>query len=234
MLGQVGGVGKGLGAVRALVGLGLCVRLGVDLHLRLGEEGQRADLTPVGKRHAHTWEDALPTPAAPPTYLHGRPPSGVGRACGEAWESRPTWEWQGGQAYILGWGSRAVPPMEGKSWDLGKGASLEMPCSHKFSNQQSAGGSHAPDLQLGTRTFWRGSHSLGIWGLVRTSLSRGRNGQTTSARVPGTRTEFARSSAPLEPQPEPQLWVHPSPSSPRDSYLYVLPSLAVSPEARMG
>lgn len=47
MLGQVGGVGKGLGAVRALVRLGLCVRLGVDLHLRLGEEGQGADLTPV-------------------------------------------------------------------------------------------------------------------------------------------------------------------------------------------
>ena len=50
MLGQVGGVGKGLGAVRALVGLGLCVRLGVDLHLGLGEEGQRAYLTPAGKR----------------------------------------------------------------------------------------------------------------------------------------------------------------------------------------
>ena len=49
VLGQVGGVGKGLGAVRALVGLGLCVRLGVDLHLGLGEKGQRADLTPVGR-----------------------------------------------------------------------------------------------------------------------------------------------------------------------------------------
>lgn len=53
MLGQVGGVGKGLGAVRALVGLGLCVRLGVDLHLGLGEKGQRAYLTPVGKRQVH-------------------------------------------------------------------------------------------------------------------------------------------------------------------------------------
>lgn len=49
VLGQVGGVGEGLGAVRALVGLGLCVRLGVDLHLGLGEKGQRADLTPVGR-----------------------------------------------------------------------------------------------------------------------------------------------------------------------------------------
>lgn len=48
VLGQVGGVGKGLRAVRALVGLGLCVRLGVDLHLRLGEKGQWAYLTPVG------------------------------------------------------------------------------------------------------------------------------------------------------------------------------------------
>ena len=53
MLGQVGGVGKGLGAVRALVGLGLCVRLRVDLHLGLGEKGQRAYLTPVGKRQGH-------------------------------------------------------------------------------------------------------------------------------------------------------------------------------------
>lgn len=46
VLRQVRGVGKGLGAMRALVRLGLSVRLGVDLHLRLGEEGQRADFTP--------------------------------------------------------------------------------------------------------------------------------------------------------------------------------------------
>ena len=62
VLGQVGGVGKGFGAVRALVGLGLCVRLGVDLHLRLGEKGQRAYLTPVGKRQVHTGKIPAPTP----------------------------------------------------------------------------------------------------------------------------------------------------------------------------
>lgn len=44
---QVGGIGKGLGTVWALVGLGLCVGLGVDLHLRLGEEGEWANLAPV-------------------------------------------------------------------------------------------------------------------------------------------------------------------------------------------
>uniref|UniRef100_A0A2D4H196 Uncharacterized protein n=1 Tax=Micrurus lemniscatus lemniscatus TaxID=129467 RepID=A0A2D4H196_MICLE len=47
VLRQVGGVGKGLGAMGALMRLGLGVRLGVDLHLRLGEEGKRADFTPV-------------------------------------------------------------------------------------------------------------------------------------------------------------------------------------------
>lgn len=58
VLGQVGGVGKGLGAVWALVGLGLGVRLGVDLHLRLGEKGERAYLTPVGKREEpHPYQD---------------------------------------------------------------------------------------------------------------------------------------------------------------------------------
>ena len=46
VLGQVRGIGEGLGAVGTLVGLGLCVGLGVDLHLRLGEEGERAHLTP--------------------------------------------------------------------------------------------------------------------------------------------------------------------------------------------
>lgn len=46
VLRQVRGVGKGLGAMRALVWLGLGVRLRVDLHLRLGEEGKRADFTP--------------------------------------------------------------------------------------------------------------------------------------------------------------------------------------------
>lgn len=47
---QVGGIGKGLGTVWALVGLGLCVGLGVDLHLRLGEEGEWANLAPGEKR----------------------------------------------------------------------------------------------------------------------------------------------------------------------------------------
>lgn len=70
VLGQVGGVGKGLGAVRALVGLGLCVRLGVDLHLRLGEKGERAYLTPAGKRQLHAWEDSPPTSV----HLQGDPP----------------------------------------------------------------------------------------------------------------------------------------------------------------
>lgn len=60
VLGQVGGVGKGLGAVWALVGLGLGVRLGVDLHLRLGEKGERAYLTPAGKRQLHAWEGPHP------------------------------------------------------------------------------------------------------------------------------------------------------------------------------
>lgn len=42
VLGQVGGVGECLGAVGTLVGFGLRVRLWVNLHLRLGEEGERA------------------------------------------------------------------------------------------------------------------------------------------------------------------------------------------------
>lgn len=49
VLRQVRGVGEGLGAVRALVSLGLCVRLGVDLHVGLGEEGQRTDFTPAAE-----------------------------------------------------------------------------------------------------------------------------------------------------------------------------------------
>lgn len=47
VLRQVRGVGEGLGAVRALVSLGLCVRLGVNLHVGLGEEGQRTNFTPA-------------------------------------------------------------------------------------------------------------------------------------------------------------------------------------------
>lgn len=56
VLGQVGCVGEGLGAVRTLVGLGLRVRFGVNLHVGLGEEGQRADFTPATKTTA-TLED---------------------------------------------------------------------------------------------------------------------------------------------------------------------------------
>lgn len=49
VLGQVGRVGEGLGAVRTLVSLGLCVRFGVDLHVRLGEERQRTNFTPASR-----------------------------------------------------------------------------------------------------------------------------------------------------------------------------------------
>lgn len=42
VLGQVGGVGERLGAVGTLVWFRLCVGLGVDLHLGLGQEGERA------------------------------------------------------------------------------------------------------------------------------------------------------------------------------------------------
>lgn len=49
VLRQVRGVGEGLGAVGALVSLGLCVRLGVDLHVGLGEEGQRTDFAPAAE-----------------------------------------------------------------------------------------------------------------------------------------------------------------------------------------
>lgn len=59
--GQGGDVGKGLGAVWALVGLGLGVRLGVDLHLRLGEKGERADLTPIRQEAASRLGRSPPT-----------------------------------------------------------------------------------------------------------------------------------------------------------------------------
>lgn len=42
VLGQVGGVGERLGAVGTLVWFRFCVGLGVDLHLGLGQEGERA------------------------------------------------------------------------------------------------------------------------------------------------------------------------------------------------
>lgn len=41
VLGQVGGVSECLGAVGTLMGFGLGVRLGVNLHLGLGHEGER-------------------------------------------------------------------------------------------------------------------------------------------------------------------------------------------------
>lgn len=59
VLRQVGGVGEGLGAVRALVSLGLCVRLGVNLHVGLGEEGQRTDFTPAAETHRQEREEEL-------------------------------------------------------------------------------------------------------------------------------------------------------------------------------
>ena len=46
MLGQVRAVGEALGAVRTLVWLCLRMGLGVDLHLRLGVEGQRTHPAP--------------------------------------------------------------------------------------------------------------------------------------------------------------------------------------------
>ena len=98
MLGQVGGVGKGLGAVRALVGLGLCVRLGVDLHLGLGEEGQRAYLTPAGKRQLHPGK----IPPTMPGKLRGDPLCQRDLAPGpELWEEG------------LGWGAyRQAPSLD--------------------------------------------------------------------------------------------------------------------------
>jgi len=47
VLGQVRRIRKGLSAVRTLVGLRVRVRFGVDLHVGLGEEGQRTHFTPV-------------------------------------------------------------------------------------------------------------------------------------------------------------------------------------------
>ena len=60
MLSQVGSVGKGLGAMGTFMRLRLCVGLRVDLHVRLGEERQRATFTPAKERkrwtrtHTHT------------------------------------------------------------------------------------------------------------------------------------------------------------------------------------
>lgn len=48
VLSQVGGVGERLGAVGTLVRLGLRVGLGVDLHLGLGEEGERTHFASGG------------------------------------------------------------------------------------------------------------------------------------------------------------------------------------------
>lgn len=46
VLGQVRGVGECLGAVGALVCFGLRMRLGVDLHLGLGQEDEWAHFAP--------------------------------------------------------------------------------------------------------------------------------------------------------------------------------------------
>lgn len=59
VLRQVRGVSEGLGAVRALVSLGLCVRLRVDLHVGLGEESQRTDFTPATETHGQKREEKL-------------------------------------------------------------------------------------------------------------------------------------------------------------------------------
>lgn len=57
MLGQVGAVGEALGAVRTLVWLCLRMGLGVDLHLRLGVEGQRTHPAPlIRHQRIHTGE----------------------------------------------------------------------------------------------------------------------------------------------------------------------------------
>ena len=58
VLGQVAGVGEGFGAVGALVWLGLRVRLGVDLHVRLVEEGHSTHPTPMCVRRRERWNEA--------------------------------------------------------------------------------------------------------------------------------------------------------------------------------
>lgn len=49
VLGQVGGVGEGLGAVGTLVGFGLRVGFGVNLHLGFSQEGERAHFASMGQ-----------------------------------------------------------------------------------------------------------------------------------------------------------------------------------------
>lgn len=82
VLGQVRGIGERFGAVGALVGLGLCVRLGVDLHLRLGEERQGADLTPGGGEHrrgrAGAGRHARPLCCTPPSAARPGAPAPSG------------------------------------------------------------------------------------------------------------------------------------------------------------
>lgn len=58
VLGQVARVGERLGAVRTLVRFGLCVRLGVDLHVRLTEEGRRTHPAPTGGE-TQKWEAGM-------------------------------------------------------------------------------------------------------------------------------------------------------------------------------
>lgn len=53
VLGQVGRIHKGLGAVRTPVGLCLGVRFRMNLHVGLGKEGQRTDFTPASKQKQH-------------------------------------------------------------------------------------------------------------------------------------------------------------------------------------
>lgn len=50
VLGQVGGIHKGLGAVRTLVRLRLRVCFGMNLHVGLGEEGEWTDFTPASEQ----------------------------------------------------------------------------------------------------------------------------------------------------------------------------------------
>lgn len=53
VLGQVGGVGERLGAVGTLVWFGLRVGLGVNLHLRLSQEGERAHFASSRQEEKH-------------------------------------------------------------------------------------------------------------------------------------------------------------------------------------
>lgn len=125
VLGQVGGVGKGFGAVRALVGLGLCVRLGVDLHLRLGEKGQRAYLTPVGKRQVHTRKIPAPTPSPVPGDLRGDLLHQRDLAPG----TELSWEGPGGTGRPPAWAPsnlEAKGPPPGDRFTAGWGAGLHL------------------------------------------------------------------------------------------------------------